>query len=484
MASSWYLVELQVSVPIFGMYPKIQKNLCSQKRDTLVLNVQSSRSGCLDNPIRYIYAPEKVEMESKMKSHQHIIRPSKGVADVSNTTLALVLIGTLTAHTAEHIFAMSLAPLIVLVQKDIPMTLTQIGILSTSQVVPNVVLGMIYGILADKYGSKFFIIGGAGLSSLGVYLTARATTYSSLLIAQVLLGIALSAYHPTGFGMVTRVFSKRPEALGRGLSIQGMGGAGGSGIAPLLMAALAEWYGGWRRALEGVAMIGLGATLLAAVTLLFVDETIEPSREDPLPKAVGTQRKGSGWNISLLTTSFVMLLLFAFTRAAVFRNAMYFFPYYFENLGYTVFVAAAFTSVFFGIGAIFQVFGGVLADKVASKRGIFLGSSVLSGIACLVLALGGRGAWLIVILVVFGGSFFVAIPSMSVSVSQHAPTKSQGTIFALYFAIISLFGALSSTVFGMIGDKWSLQMGLMFVASLCFLGALFANRIQKSPMGR
>jgi len=139
-----------------------------------------------------------------MRSQRNfIIKSSKETLNVSNTTLALVVTGTMIAHTAEHVFAMSLAPLLVLVIQDIPMTLTQIGLLSTSQVVPNVVFGLLYGILADRYGSKFFIIGGTALSILGVYLTARATTYSSLLAAQILLGIALSAYHPTGFCMVT-----------------------------------------------------------------------------------------------------------------------------------------------------------------------------------------------------------------------------------------------------------------------------------------
>lgn len=421
-----------------------------------------------------------------MKSPQPVlVDSSKVVSEVSDITLTFVVIGNLVAHAAEHIFAMSLAPLLVLVLNDIPMTLTAIGILSTIQVVPNVLLGLIYGILADKYGSKFFVIGGTGFSSLGVYLTARATTYFSLLTAQILLGCALSAYHPTGLCMVTRVFSKRPEALGRGLSIQSVGGAGGSGTAPLLMVALAKWLGGWRSALYCLALIGFGATLIVAVLLLFINESIEPetSQEDPPPKVVIPQKKASSGNGSLLTASFLMLLIFAFTRSSVFRNAMYFLPYYFENLGFSVFIAGAFTSLFFGIGAVFQVVGGVLTDRMVSRRSIFLWSSILSGLAGLVLAFVGQGAWIVIVLVVFGGSFFVAIPSMSVSVSRHAPTKSQGIIFAIFFAVISMFGALSSTIFGVIGDKWSMQMGLVFVASLCFLGAIFANLIQENPLG-
>ena len=418
-----------------------------------------------------------------MKSQQSVtIIPSKEASAVSNTTLVLVVIGTLTAHTAEHIFAMSLAPLLLFVQQDIPMTLTQIGLLGTSQVVPNVGLGLVYGILADKYGSKGFIIGGTALSSLGVYLTARATTYFSLLVAQMLLGIALSAYHPTGYGMVTRVFSKRPKALGRGVSIQGMGGPAGSGVAPLLMVALAEWYGGWRRALVYTSIIGLGATLLIALTLLPIRERMELVREETPPKVVTTQTKGPSWESSLLTASFILLLFFSFTRSAVFRNAMYFLPIYFENLGYTVFMAGAFTSVFFGIGAIAQIFGGILADKITAKRVIFIVSSVFTGIACLVLVLVGRGALTIIVLGIFGMSFFIAIPSISITVSQHAPVRSQGKAFAIFFALISLFGALSSTVFGMISDRWSLQMGLVFVGLLCFLGALFASRIRGNPV--
>ena len=60
--------------------------------------------------------------------------------------------------------------------------------------------------------------------------------------------------------------------------------------------------------------------------------------------------------------------------------------------------------------------------------------------------------------------------------------KSQGTIFAIFFGAISVFGALSSTLFGIIGDIWSMQVGLVFVASLCLFGALFVNKIQEKPL--
>ena len=183
-----------------------------------------------------------------------------------------------------------------------------------------------------------------------------------------------------------------------------------------------------------------------------------------------------------MTLSFVMLLIFAFTRSSVFRNAMYFFPYYFTSLGYSVFDAGLFTSLFFGMGAVFQIIGGFLADRTSNRNIIFLVSSLLSGIAAILMIFLSQGIGLIMILVLFGGSFFIAIPSMSVSVSRHAPQKSQGTIFAIFFAVISLFGALSSSVFGWIGDTWSLQMGILFVAAMCFFGAVFSNRIRETPV--
>jgi len=62
------------------------------------------------------------------------------------------------------------------------------------------------------------------------------------------------------------------------------------------------------------------------------------------------------------------------------------------------------------------------------------------------------------------------------------PPESFKTIFAIFFGAISLFGALSSTLFGIIGDIWSMQVGLVFVASLCFIGALFVNKIEEKPL--
>ncbi len=418
-----------------------------------------------------------------MKSPQPVLVVSPNTeSEVSNTTLGLVAIGNLIAHASEHIFAMALAPILVLILNDIPMTLTEIGILSTVQVIPNVILGLVYGIMADKYGSKYFVIGGTFFSSIGIYMTAQVTTYQSLLIIQILLGIALSAYHPTGLCMVTRVYSKRPKTLGRGLSIQSIGGAGGSGTAPLLMVALAKWSGTWQGALEYLAILGFGATIIVTVMLLFINEKVDTFEEKRLCKASATKRNIINETKGLLTVSFMFLILFAFTRSSVFRNAMVFFPFYFESLGYSVFMAGVFTSLFFGIGAVFQVIGGILADKVSSMSIIFIISSIMSGISCLVLTVVRHEYGLIIALLIFGGSFFVAIPSMSVSVSRHAPMNSQGIIFAIFFGAISLFGALSSTLFGIIGDIWSMQVGLVFVASLCFIGALFVNKIEEKPL--
>ncbi|MFX0202433.1 MAG: hypothetical protein ACFFCW_40525, partial [Candidatus Hodarchaeota archaeon] len=72
--------------------------------------------------------------------------------------------------------------------------------------------------------------------------------------------------------------------------------------------------------------------------------------------------------------------------------------------------------------------------------------------------------------------------SISVSVSQHAPARSQGIAFAIFFAVTSLFGAFSSTIFGMIGDRWTLQIGLVFIGLLCFLGSLIGSKIQENPL--
>lgn len=228
--------------------------------------------------------------------------------------------------------------------------------------------------------------------------------------------------------------------------------------------------------------MGFGATIIVTAMLLFINEKADTFEEIRLPNASDTKRNIKNETKGLLTVSFMFLIIFAFTRSSVFRNAMVFFPYYFESLGYSIFMAGVFTSLFFGIGAVFQVIGGILADKVASMRIIFLLSSILSGISCLVLTVVRNEYGLIFALLIFGGSFFIAIPSISVSVSRHAPIKSQGIIFAIFFGAISLFGALSSTLFGIIGDIWSMQVGLVFVASLCFLGALFVNKIQEKPL--
>jgi len=323
------------------------------------------------------------------------------------------------------------------------------------------------------------MVGGTGFSALIMFLVSASNGFYSLVVSQMLLGIGLSSYHPTGIRLVTHMVSE--EHKGKALSIQGVGGVAGTAIVPILAVYLARAYNGWRQALRIIAWGGALATLAEFLLFLsFSEKKLVQTRgtlDEPAPSHGTFPIK-----TVFMSFGFGTILLFSVGREVVFRNVSYFIPLFFESIGYSVYEAGFVTTFLLGVGAIAQISGGFLADTISpSHRRCFLAASTgLASFFLFFLAHAVKGTWLLFITALFGFTYFISTSFFMLIVSNYAPKEAQGITFALLFSSMTLFAAVSSVLFGMIGETFGLRQSMDFVAGMAALAALAAFLLPQS----
>jgi MFS family permease len=110
------------------------------------------------------------------------------------------------------------------------------------------------GLLADHFGARRMLLGSLGGISVGLVLAGLAAPGLPLAASLAVMGLAASAYHPAGMGLISRAI----EARGRALAINGICGNVGIALTPVVTAALARQLG-WRGAFlaSGLALAAL-----------------------------------------------------------------------------------------------------------------------------------------------------------------------------------------------------------------------------------
>ncbi|KXN71074.1 MFS general substrate transporter [Conidiobolus coronatus NRRL 28638] len=138
---------------------------------------------------------------------------------------------------------------------------------------------LIWAMLSDAYGRKWFTVASMVIFALGSVGCALSTGIEMLIVMRLIQGLGSAAPMVIGIGVISDVFPR--SEMGRAIGLFTIGPLLGPVIGPIIGGYMSQ-YVGWRALFYLIT--GL-AVLMGVLVAVFMEETLDPSKRLPKPIA-------------------------------------------------------------------------------------------------------------------------------------------------------------------------------------------------------
>ena len=370
------------------------------------------------------------------------------------------------SHVLNHIYTGALSPFLPLIQIDLSLNYTQVGVITSAVVIAMTMSHFVVGYLGDR-GSRWrdmFISASILMSAAAMILVSYSTSFLILAIFQFFLGVGASGYHPSVFPALAEKFPQRDLAKATG--IQAMGGLVGMAVIPFLGVTLLVWLGGWRLSLIFLGVMGIIVFIPFIVLMRYSNSGYSEGFIDKEDECEGAD----GW-----TKGYWLGLVMVGLRGMSFRCTSMLMPVYLVATYPVDLIGAGYlTSVMLTSGLAGEIVSSWLSDKL-NRRVIFLVVSTgLSTPALLLLNYSLSVPFLILVLIIIGFFFYLGVPANTAYLTEVSPRENRGLAFGLLFSIGAFPGAIAPIIFGWIGDVYGLSASILFLVTTTVLATILA----------
>ena len=376
------------------------------------------------------------------------------------------LIGLLAiGHLVVDVNQGALSAVLPFVKSAHGLSYAQIGTLVLMANVTSSIVQPVFGHVADQAARRWILPASVLLSGAGIALTGIAPGYEGLLVAIILMGLGVAAYHPEGYRTASGVAGDRKATA---LSWFSLGGNVGYAIGPLVVTALIAAWG-----LGGTVGLLGGSALVAGALLLWLPAL---SRADE--RASGASASAGGADMPK-----AMALLIGVTALRSWSTLGFatFVPFYYvDHLHADPRMVGVLLFVFLGSGALGTVAAGPLADRwgaLAFVRWVFLAVIPLGVLFMLV-----GGGFRLVVLGLFGAALTSSF-SVSVVLGQAYLPHRAGMASGLIVGFAMGTGGVAATALGWVADGWGVPAAL-WISALLPIAAFGAARCLPAPRPR
>ncbi len=374
------------------------------------------------------------------------------------------------AHTMQHIYTFVLPPLLPIFKMVYGLSYFQSGLLSTMLSV-GLTAQLAMGVFSDRMGKRVAFVS-LGLVSTAFLVGAIGLTHNYLMLAAVILliGVAASAYHPTGTTLVTEYYSG--SSRGKALGIHSIGDSLGPGISPILVGSLTAMLG-WHYA---VCLLAIPGVLIGFAYWRTVGEV-------PEKHPYGQKQQSATENIDLglrpVMTNFAVILMAMFFTMMVSVGMMVFFTLYLVDVFQ---VSQPLASLLLGILFISGMPGGLIGGWASDKFGrkpVSLLSLAAGPILVICVLQVGIGIVMLILLCLTGFFGFLLPPTFDALLADITPTIHRGKIYAFYFTATGIWASVVPLISGGIADILGLQNTLNVIALVALSGIVFGLMIKE-----
>lgn len=328
-------------------------------------------------------------------------------------------------------------------RESLLLDLTQIGLMLAVYKLASSLTQPLFGYLSDRYGGRWFAVGGVLWMAVFQGLIGFMPDLSSALVLAGLAGLGSAAFHPQGASGANAAAGENKTA---GVALFMLGGNLGYAIGPLLAALIMGRVG------------PAGTGVLAGIAVLIVPFlyalTGQAQRKD------GKAKTAASWKIELnplfTTTAIVALILVMSLRAWSQESFSAFLPQFFVDVShFSKTNASALSTLTLLVLAFGSLTGGILSDRIGGVR-VMVGSMLIS--APLMLAMFILGDWRAFIVAPFlGFASGAAWPPMLVLAQSLFP-KNAGVGSGVALGFVFAIGGLGLNLTGWLAEPHRLGL--------------------------
>lgn len=383
-----------------------------------------------------------------------------GIATVSQTALATIHLGIPT--------------LIPLIQAELALNLTEVGMLVSSVNIGVVATVLWAGRAADRFGERRIIGYGTIAGGAIVLMVHFAESFVSLLPVFLLLGAPMATGTPAGSKAVAGWFPQKERATAMGIRQTGVP-LGGT-IAALVLPSLGLAFG-WQYALSAIGLVAIATGV--SVLVLYR----EPEH---LPAARGSARIGSVRAIMQRKDLWAVTFYAAIMAGSQWCYLSYIELYLTEDILLSLILAATLLAVGQICGAAGRIVFGLVSDRLFLGRRrpvmILLGFAAIAMAVMMAFLLPDTPAWVVFVVVSLLGLGTMSWQGLYLTlIAEIAGTRMAGVAIGMTNTVTFFGIVVLPPVFGFIADQTeSYRMAWFAMATIMVLPLVVLATIRES----
>lgn len=377
----------------------------------------------------------------------------------------LTLLGL--GHAVTDLNQGALSIILAYLQPVFSLSQLQVGLTMMAFNLSSSVIQPAFGVLSDRLRAAWLIPLGCLFAGLGMTLAGYSPSYHFLLLAVLLSGLGVAAYHPEGSKFAR--FASGPQKAS-GMALFSVGGNLGFAAGPLLAVLFYNLAG--RGGSAGFLALNGAMALVLWLLLPSIIRTQEGIPAEHLTTDENTLQKTENSTPQRVVIPIVLLVLVVVMRSWIHLGLTTFMPqYYIHHLHRSEAYAATLSSIFLFAGAAGTLVGGPAADRWGLKN-VIVGSMAV--LVPLVYAFTHVGGILTVLVVALAG--FAAISTFAVTVvfGQELLPNNVGLASGLMLGFAIGTGGIGATLLGWVADTWGLPAVFSVLVMFSAIGLTLA----------
>ena len=320
---------------------------------------------------------------------------------------------------------------------------------------------LLSGALSPRIGYKRTIALGFLILMMSLFFLRYATTYTSLAVAFLFIGLGAGIYLPSAIPLITEVFDR--EHWGKAIAFHETGASFSVFSIPLLTA-IALRFLNWRN----IFFVLSAACLIVCVFFCIFSPDPSPQKEEKTGFS-GVLRRRDFWIMAILWVFAASCALGLYSVIPLFlvkENGMHL------ETANTIF---GFSRIG---GFIVAIITGFLVDRYGAKRILFL-VILLTGLSTMNLALAQTIPLLVVMLFVQATIYPAFFPVALVAISRLTASNERSIFAGTTMAIGVIIGiGLTPVILGAVADVWNFRVGIFSLGAFTAISCISLKGIR------